>query len=151
MANPLSSVKDFFGWNGNNTGAPQPDRSTPSQSTVSSITNILSGGQGRRGGYQSMQGAIVTLDVQAYSDAKQIAESFREGASVIVHMTEMSELDQRRMVDFMGGLKEGLQGRLSRIAPKVFLLVPSHVPTNAEEGEQDDFGPADGLVINPMR
>lgn len=149
MANPLSSVKEFFGWNGPADNQPATDRSTPTQG--SSITSILSGGQGRRTQNNGGQGIIVTIDATSYADAKEIAFSYRAGASVIVNMAEMSELDQRRMVDFMSGLKEGLEGGLSRVASKVFLLVPATVQTNAEESDEDEFGPADGLVINPMR
>jgi cell division inhibitor SepF len=151
MANPISSMKDFFGWNGNNGGQSQPAVDRSQQSSGSSIGSILTGGQGRRSNGYAQQGTIVTFDVTSYADAKQIAETYRNGASVIVNMADMSELDQRRMVDFMGGLKEGLEGGLSRVATKVFLLVPATVQTNATEGDDDEFGPADGLVINPMR
>ncbi|MEN9287579.1 MAG: hypothetical protein RLZ88_249 [Actinomycetota bacterium] len=149
MANPLSSMKEFFGWNGPAENPPVQERTTPTQG--SSITSILGGGQGRGRYTNSVQGFIVTIDATSYSDAKQVAQEYRAGSSVIVNMADMSELDQRRMVDFMSGLKEGLEGGLSRVASKVFLLVPATVRTNAEEGDDDEFGPADGLVINPMR
>lgn len=151
MANPISSMKEFFGWNTPADSQPIHDRSTQSQPQGGSIASILTGGQGRRQTNNSGQGAIVTIDATSYSDAKQIAAEYRTNASVIVNMAEMSELDQRRMVDFLSGLKEGLEGGLSRVASKVFLLVPATVRTNAEEGDDDEFGPADGLVINPMR
>jgi cell division inhibitor SepF len=145
MANPLSSVKNFFGWDNQN-DAVVVDRSPVQPAT--SITSKISGGIRRP---QVSSGTIITVDATAYSDAKLIAEEYRAGASVIVNMADMSELDQRRMVDFMSGLKEGLNGGLQRVATKVFLLVPSTVSTNAEEGDEDEFGAADGLVINPMR
>lgn len=147
MSNPISSALGFFGWGGGQGGSQQPvvDRSAPAQSMTGKITSIGS----RRP--QMSTGIIYSVDATAYADAKDIAAHYREGASIIVNMADMSELDQRRMVDFMSGLKEGLGGGLQRVATKVFLLVPASVQTNQAEDEDDEFGPADGLVINPMR
>jgi cell division inhibitor SepF len=61
-------------------------------------------------------------------------------------MGEMSELDSRRMLDFMLGLKEGLEGHLKRVTPKVFLLSPSHVAVNNEDDEAEQ---TDDLLVRP--
>jgi cell division inhibitor SepF len=61
-------------------------------------------------------------------------------------MGEMSELDSRRMLDFMLGLKEGLEGHLKRVTPKVFLLSPSHVAVNNEDDETEA---TDDLLVRP--
>jgi cell division inhibitor SepF len=61
-------------------------------------------------------------------------------------MGEMSELDSRRMLDFMLGLKEGLEGHLKRVTPKVFLLSPNHVSVNNEDDETESN---DDLLVRP--
>jgi cell division inhibitor SepF len=82
---------------------------------------------------------IVTLEPQSYEDAKEIAAHFRQGVPVIVNIGAISESDARRMVDFMIGLKEGLDGGIRRVTPKVFLLSPSNVSvTDADADEADD-------------
>jgi len=55
---------------------------------------------------------IVTLDPESYADAKEVAAHFRSGVPVIVNIGSMSEADAKRMLDFMIGLKEGLEGHL---------------------------------------
>lgn len=82
---------------------------------------------------------IVTLEPQSYEDAKEIAAHFRQGVPVIVNIGAISETDARRMVDFMIGLKEGLEGGIRRVTPKVFLLSPSNVSvTDADADESGD-------------
>jgi cell division inhibitor SepF len=46
----------------------------------------------------------------------------------------------------MLGLKEGLEGHLKRVTPKVFLLSPSHVAVNNEDDEAE---PIDDLIVRP--
>lgn len=80
---------------------------------------------------------IVTLDPKDYSDAKDVAANFRTGVPVIVNIGAMSETDARRMLDFMLGLKEGLEGHLRRVTPKVYLLSPTNVLVSEPEDDQE--------------
>jgi cell division inhibitor SepF len=85
---------------------------------------------------------IVTLDPQSYADAKEVAAHYRTGVPVIVNIGAMSEADAKRMLDFMIGLKEGLEGQLRRVTSKVFLLSPHNVAVNdadSEQGEAEDL------------
>ena len=89
---------------------------------------------------------IFTIEPSGYNEAVTIAEHFRENVSVIVNMANMSEVDCRKMVDFMLGLKHGLQGTMKRVTPKVFILTPFNVSIN-DEGESE-LG-EDDLLIQP--
>jgi cell division inhibitor SepF len=85
---------------------------------------------------------IVTLDPQTYADAKEVAAHYRTGVPVIINIGAMSEADAKRMLDFMIGLKEGLEGHLRRVTSKVFLLSPHNVAVtdaDSDEGEQEDL------------
>lgn len=89
---------------------------------------------------------IYTIEPRSYSEAPEVAANFRLGIPVIVNMGDMSELDSRRMLDFMLGLKEGLEGHLKRVTPKVFLLTPNHVAVNNEDDETES---SDDLIVRP--
>jgi cell division inhibitor SepF len=89
---------------------------------------------------------IYTIEPRTYAEAPEVAANYRLGIPVIVNMGDMSELDSRRMLDFMLGLKEGLEGHLKRVTPKVFLLTPSHVAVNNEDDESE---PSDDLIVRP--
>ena len=57
---------------------------------------------------------------------------------VIVNIAAMSEPDAKRMLDFMLGLKDGLEGNLRRVTPKVFLLSPANVSVNDSDESGDE-------------
>ncbi len=75
---------------------------------------------------------IVTVHPKQYRDAQVIAESFREGIPVIINLSQMSDADARRLIDFASGLSLGLYGRIERVTSKVFLLSPENVAVSGE-------------------
>jgi len=77
---------------------------------------------------------ILTVHPRQYRDAQAIAESFRDGIPVIINLSQMSEGDARRLIDFASGLSQGLCGKIERVTSKVFLLSPSHVVVSGESG-----------------
>ena len=77
---------------------------------------------------------ITTIHPRTYNEAKTIGENFRDGIPVIMNLTDMSDADAKRLVDFAAGLVFGLRGSIERVTAKVFLLSPETVEVNAEEG-----------------
>lgn len=75
---------------------------------------------------------IATVHPRTYNDAKVIGESFRSGTPVIMNLTEMSDAEAKRLVDFSAGLAFGLHGSIERVTTKVFLLSPASVEVQAE-------------------
>jgi cell division inhibitor SepF len=85
---------------------------------------------------------ITTLHPRSYNDARRIGEDFRLNIPVIINLTDLSEGDSRRIVDFAAGLTFGLHGRIERITTKVFLLTPANVDVGAAaraQAEEDGF------------
>ncbi len=80
---------------------------------------------------------ILTVHPRQYRDAQTIAESFREGVPVIMNLSQMTEPDARRLIDFASGLSEGLYGKIERVTTKVFLLTPEHVAVSGEQAEAE--------------
>ncbi|MGV8876183.1 MAG: cell division protein SepF [Rhodoglobus sp.] len=78
---------------------------------------------------------ILTVHPRQYKDAQVIAENFREGIPVIINLSQMSEPDARRLVDFASGLSLGLYGKIERVTSKVFLLSPAHVAVSGDRAE----------------
>ena len=119
----VNSVMSFFGFgssDGKSESAPRPKQPAPRPRRAADMSEI------------------VTLDPESYVDAKEVAAHFRSGVPVIVNIGSMSEADAKRMLDFMLGLKEALEGQIRRVTPKVFLLSPSHVEVNDGEPEATD-------------
>ena len=76
---------------------------------------------------------ITTLHPRTYNEARMIGEQFREGVPVIMNLTEMDDVDAKRLVDFAAGLIFGLRGSIERVTSKVFLLSPANVEVTAED------------------
>ena len=77
---------------------------------------------------------ITTVHPRSYNDARIIGDAFRDGTPVIMNLTDMSDADAKRLVDFSAGLIFGLNGAIERVTSKVFLLSPEHVEVTDEEG-----------------
>lgn len=78
-------------------------------------------------------GRITTLCPRTYNEARTIGEHFRQGTPVIMNLTEMSDSDAKRLVDFAAGLVFGLRGSIERVTNKVFLLSPVNIEVTAED------------------
>ncbi len=78
---------------------------------------------------------ILTVHPRQYKDAQLIAENFRVGVPVIINLSQMSEPDARRLIDFASGLSQGLYGKIERVTSKVFLLSPEHVAVSGDQAE----------------
>ena len=76
---------------------------------------------------------IVTLHPRSYSDARQMAEHYREGNPVIINLDDMDESERKRLVDFASGLAFGLRGGIEKITSRVFLISPANVIVRTED------------------
>lgn len=83
---------------------------------------------------------IATIHPRSYNDARLIGESFRSGTPVIMNLSEMTDADAKRLVDFSAGLIFGLHGAIERVTSKVFLLSPEHVEIAGEEPAGEPAG-----------
>ena len=121
----VQSVMSFFGFGDSE---PQKTDSSPAKARPAAS-------RPRRSGDLS---EIITLDPQSYADCREVAAKFRMNVPVIVNIGAMSEPDAKRMLDFMLGLKDGLEGNLRRVTPKVFLLSPANVSVNDSDESEDE-------------
>jgi len=76
---------------------------------------------------------ILTVHPKQYRDAQVIAENFRDGIPVIINLSQMSDADARRLIDFASGLCYGLNGSMEKVAQGVYLLTPAGVSVSAED------------------
>ena len=135
MANPLRKTLEFLGLAEEtyDDSVPQPraaaEPAKAPQAQRATVTPLRR--SSRSGGAQDVN-EILTVHPKKYGDAQLIAETFREGIPVIINLTQMSEPEARRLVDFASGLSQGLRGHIERVTPKVFLLSPAHVLVSGE-------------------
>lgn len=79
---------------------------------------------------------IETVTPRAYNDARTVGENFRDGVPVIMNLSEISDDEAKRLVDFAAGLVFAAHGSINRITAKVFLLSPSGVEVSDEDKQR---------------
>lgn len=83
---------------------------------------------------------IVSLKPTGFEAARTVGEHIRSGTPVVMDLTEMTDAEAKRMVDFASGLIFGTQGGIERIARRVFLLTPSDVEVTVIDRPLDETG-----------
>jgi cell division inhibitor SepF len=114
-------------------------RTVPTHTPTSSPAGSTSAGSGPAAAPQPRTAdisRIVTVHPRTYNEARTIGEHFRDGVPVIMNLTEMEDVDAKRLVDFSAGLIFGLRGTIERVTSKVFLLSPQNVSVTAEDKER---------------
>jgi cell division inhibitor SepF len=99
----------------------------------------IEGARSRRAGLvrEVNLGEITTIQPRTYnSDARKIAESYRDGVPVIVNMSDMETSEAFRLIDFMAGLQTAVDGTLKKITARVFLLAPPAVKVTDRDVER---------------
>ncbi len=107
---------------------PAPRRRAPARRSTS---QSASSGSGRRS-QQSVAGVGI-VPPRTFNDAQSIADQFKRGLPVIVNLQETGNDLAKRIIDFASGLTYGLDGGVSQIADRVFLLTPPEVEVSAED------------------
>jgi cell division inhibitor SepF len=110
---------------------PHPAPTQPKRASV--VTPLHKPSTTNRNAAPADMNEILTVHPKAYKDAQIIAEHFREGVPVIINLTQMTEQDARRLIDFASGLSQGLYGKIERVTNKVFLLSPAHVVVSGDQ------------------
>lgn len=78
-------------------------------------------------------GRPITVKLTGFGEARIIGERYRDGASVILDMSDLTDGDARRVVDFAAGLAFALRGSIDKVTARVFMLLPPHVDMSAED------------------
>lgn len=75
----------------------------------------------------------LTVKLSGFAEARIIGERYRQGTSVILDMTDLTDADARRVVDFAAGLAFALHGSIDKVTARVFMLLPPHTDMSAED------------------
>lgn len=76
---------------------------------------------------------ITTLHPRSFLEARSIGERYRDGAPVIIDLTDLSPAHAQRLVDFAAGLAFAMRGDIDKITNNVFLISPHNVDVTAED------------------
>ena len=79
---------------------------------------------------------IETVTPRTYNDARSVGEHFRDGVPVIMNLSEITDSEAKRLVDFSAGLVFAAHGSINRVTAKVFLLSPAGIEVSDEDKQR---------------
>jgi cell division inhibitor SepF len=62
-----------------------------------------------------------------FADSRDIGTHLVAGTPVLMNLSEASEEERKRIIDFASGMTFALGGTIERVTPKVFMLTPPGV------------------------
>lgn len=78
------------------------------------------------------------LSPQSFGDAKTVADELRKSVPVIMNLRSLDRDLARRLIDFASGSTYSLGGKMEKIAPQVFLLIPKSVEISDDDRRRID-------------
>ncbi len=78
------------------------------------------------------------LSPQSFGDAKVLADELRKSVPVIMNLRSLDRDLARRLIDFASGSCYSLGGKMEKIAPQVFLLIPKSVEVSDDDRRRID-------------
>jgi cell division inhibitor SepF len=105
---------------------PREDATTPTVTPRSAVRPVVAEPGAR----------VHVVAPMQFGDARQIADRLMANQPVIVNLQVADRELMRRMIDFCSGVAYALNGKMERVADKVFLVTPSNVKVSAEERQR---------------
>ena len=82
------------------------------------------------------EASVGRVSLRSYTEASRIGEPFRDGDVVVFDITEVQSADAKRIVDFAAGVCFGLRGKMEKVAPRVFAVIPENAHVSQMELER---------------
>ena len=80
---------------------------------------------------------VQIVAVTGFDDgAAEIGRQYRMGSPVLFDMADVDGATARRVLDFVSGMTFALRGRMSKLGPRAFVIVPDGVELSASERER---------------
>lgn len=76
---------------------------------------------------------VVVIEPKAFEESLEIIEHLREKKSVILNLQLLDTSQSQRIVDFLSGATQAIDGHQQRIGDSVFIFTPNNVMVSSEE------------------
>jgi len=112
-------------------------RSTRSQPQPVRHGTVTSLDQRRRSGASRVSiSQIRHFRPYSFGEAAKIGETFKEGVPIVLNLTTTDEKQAQKLIDFASGMAFVTDGKLERITPRVFLLIPASIEFTESDRDQ---------------
>jgi cell division inhibitor SepF len=119
----LNKFKNYIGWGEEVDEYADPYRG---DSSVAFSPSVRASSHVDEAKYSAIH-SMTTIHPRSFSDARTIGEAFRDGLTTVVNLEQLSVEEGRRIVDFFSGLAFALQGQVSQVSAKTFIISPAEI------------------------
>ena len=81
-------------------------------------------------------GQIRHVRPYSFSEAANIGETYKEGVPIVLNLTTTDEKQAQKLIDFASGMAFVTDGKLERITPRVFLIIPASIEFTESDRDQ---------------
>ena len=81
-------------------------------------------------------GQIRHVRPYSFSEAASIGETYKEGVPIVLNLTTTDEKQAQKLIDFASGMAFVTDGKLERITPRVFLIIPASIEFTESDRDQ---------------
>ncbi len=75
---------------------------------------------------------ILSITIAEYLDTGDIATYIKDRKTVIVNLKNLSKAETQRSLDYLSGVTYGVNGKIKKVSPDTYMMVPEHVKLTAE-------------------
>ncbi len=84
---------------------------------------------------ERMKSKVFVAEPKKFEEIQAVADNFKDDIPVVVNLQKVDQDLAKRVIDFCSGLTYALEGNISKVADKVFLITPYNVEVSSEEKE----------------
>ena len=75
---------------------------------------------------------VYVIKPQEFNDAQKVTSYLKEGRTVVINMEGIEVRSAQRIIDFIGGACEALDGSLQGISEKIFIAAPHNIDVTGD-------------------
>ena len=81
---------------------------------------------------------MVLVEPRAYSESQTIADHLKAKNTVVVNLKRVTEVQSKRIIDFLTGTLYAIGGDLQKLGPGIYLCTPKNVSVQGKITEEED-------------
>ncbi len=126
---PKKKVRDQSYYDDEDDDDYAPKKPKARQTKVSGPSKLVS--INSRNNNRSMS-QVYVIKPQEFNDAQKVTSYLKEGRTVVINMEGIEVRSAQRIIDFIGGACEALDGSLQGISEKIFIAAPHNIDVTGD-------------------
>ena len=116
--------------------APQRETRKSFSQTQTATDKLVSFDDGARKRSAKASGEVFVIRPQAFDDAQTVVDFMKRGKVIVINMEGLQLEPAQRIIDFIGGACDALDGSIQGISNNIFIAAPSNIAVTGDLREE---------------